>query len=95
MDSALTRVLDRRPSVLEISRSLSTDCRLLITHTPVAAIQQVQIRAGGFTKPDAGSVVGSCRATHPTHPPPAFFPESKVFPGIKDDTLAACAGTGC
>jgi len=29
MDPRCTRVLDRRPSALEISRSRSTDCRLL------------------------------------------------------------------
>jgi hypothetical protein len=43
----------------------------------------ITIRACGFTKPDAGSVVGLVRATHPTHPPPAFFPRIKGSPRIK------------
>lgn len=37
----------------------------------------------------------SCRATRPTHPASAFFPESKVFPESKAETPGAVPKLGC
>jgi hypothetical protein len=49
----------------------------------------ITIRACGFTKPDAGSVVGSAQPHIRLTLLSAFFPESKVFPESRAETLGA------
>jgi hypothetical protein len=87
MDPRLARVLDRRLSALEIL-TVAIDAGLPTTDYQHSRFRNpassIRIRACGFTKPDAESVVG------PAEPLP-----QPVFPESKAETVGAVPGTGC